>query len=422
MERRFRKLRHGLAAVAALVSFGVAAQQDPELARLLKAAAERNPELLAARREAQAAASRVEPAAALDDPMLEAGLLNVPAESLSLRREDMTMKMIGISQRLPYPGKRQLRREAAQKEAQASASAAEEVLNRVQRDVKAAYLDLWLADESLRLTNTNLRVLEQLASIAESRYAVGQATQADVFRAQTQLSRMHEDVLKLERERPAQEAGLVRAAGGDGAAGVIPRAPQSREADLRLDALRAAARASRPQLLAQQRMVERGTAQLDLAKKEYYPDFDVRFSYGQRDNFQAMRREDMVSFTVAINLPIWGEKKLEPRVTEAVSMRGQAESMYQARLNELDAMLRQQVAAALQALRSVRLYEGSLLPQARLTADASISAYRVGRADFSSVLDGRMTVLNAEIGRAASVATYHKALAEIEFLTGAPLP
>jgi cobalt-zinc-cadmium efflux system outer membrane protein len=420
MERKFGKLRHGLAAVAVLLSFGAAAQEDSELARLLNAAAERNPEVLAAHKEAEAAASRIEPAAALDDPMLEAGLLNVPAQSLSLRREDMTMKMIGISQRLPYPGKRQLRRDAAQKEAEASTSAASEVLNRVRRDVKVAYRDLWLVDESLRLAQANLRVLEQVASIAESRYSVGQTTQADVFRAQTQLSRMHEEVLKLERERPVQEAELVRAAGG-GEAGVTPRAPQPREAELRLDALRSAARASRPQLLVQQRMVERSTAQLDLARKEYYPDFDVRFSYGQRDNFQAMRREDMISFTVAINLPIWGEKKLEPRVAEAASMRGQAESGYQARLNEVDAMLRQQVAAAQQALRSVRLYEGSLLPQARLTAEASMSAYRVGRADFPSLLESRMTVLNAEIGRAAGVAAYNKALAEIEFLTGASL-
>jgi outer membrane protein TolC len=231
---------------------------------------------------------------------------------------------------------------------------------------------------------------------------------------------MQEEVIKHERELHVEEAELVRRARG-GEAGVTPRARQPREAGLRLGALRSAASGSRPQLLVQQRMVERSTAQLDLARKEYYPDFDVRFSYGQRDNFQAMRREDMISFTVAINLPIWGEKKLEPRVAEAASMRGQAESGYQARLNEVDAMLRQQVAAAQQALRSVRLYEGSLLPQARLTAEASMSAYRVGRADFPSLLESRMTVLNAEIGRAAGAAAYNKALAEIEFLTGASL-
>jgi outer membrane protein TolC len=423
MEGKIARLLRGVCAamVGLLLSFAGAAQEDPELALLLKEAAERNPELLAARREAEAAASRVESAAALDDPMLEAGLVNVPAQSFSLRREDMTMKVIGISQRLPYPGKRDLRREAARRDAEASAGGANEVLNRVQRDVKAAYLDLWLADESLRLTESNLRLLEQLRSIAESRYSVGQSTQADVFKAQTQLSRMQEERIKLGRERPVLEAELNRAAGRDGSAAVKPRAPQLREADLRLEALRAAARAGRPQLLAQQRLVDRSAAQLDLAKKDYYPDFDLRFSYGQRDNFQDMRREDLISFTVAINLPVWGKNKREPRVAEAESMRSQAAAMYQARLNEIDSMLRQQVAAAEQALRSVRLYEGALIPQARLTADASLSAYRVGRVDFFSLLDSRMTVFNAEIGHAAAVVAYNKALAEVEFLTGVGL-
>jgi len=161
--------------------------------------------------------------------------------------------------------------------------------------------------------------------------------------------------------------------------------------------------------------------QLELAKKDYYPDFDVRFSYGQRDNYQGVRREDLISFTVAMNLPVWGEKKRDPRVAEAQSAFGQSGSMLQARLNETDSMLRQQVAAAGQALRSARLYEASLIPQARLTADASLSAYRVGRVDFFTLLDSRMTVFNAEIGRAASLVAYNKALAEIEFLTGAAL-
>jgi outer membrane protein TolC len=168
-------------------------------------------------------------------------------------------------------------------------------------------------------------------------------------------------------------------------------------------------------------MMDRSMKALDLARKDYYPDFDVRFSYGQRDNYQEMRREDMISFTVAINLPVWRESKREPRVAEAEAMREQAAAMYQARLNELDAMLRQQVAAAEQTLKSVRLYENALIPQARLTADASLSAYRVGRVDFFTLLDSQMTVFGAEIGYAASLAAYNKALAELEFLTGATL-
>jgi outer membrane protein TolC len=265
-------------------------------------------------------------------------------------------------------------------------------------------------------------VLEQYLSIAEARYGVGQGTQADVLKAQTQVSKMLEELIKLGRERPMLEAELNRAAGRGGAPGsVTPPPAQARAMSLALEELRAAARANRPQLAAQQRMVDRNVAAVALAQKDYYPDFDLRFSYGQRDNSVDMKREDMISFTVAINLPVWGQSKRDPRVAEAEAMRAQAVTMYQARLNELDAMLRQQVAAAEQALKSVRLYETGLLPQARLTADASLAAYRVGRVDFFSLLDSRMTVFNAEVGYAASLAGYNKALGEIEFLVGKPL-
>jgi len=395
---------------------------DPQLAALVAEAAQNNPDVRAAQREVAAVRSRIAPAGALDDPMLEVGVLNLPTPSLSFSREDMTMKMIGLTQRLPYPGKRDLRRDLAAKEAEAVEQNLQELVNRVRRDVKVAYFDLGLVDESLRLTQSNRRVLEQFLSIAEVRYGVGQGMQADVLKAQTQVSKMLEELIKLGRERPMLEAELNRATGrGATPRAVTPGPARALALSLRLDELRTAGRAKRPQLLAQQRMMDRSTKALELAHNDYYPDFDVRFSYGQRDNTQDMRREDMISFTVAINLPVWRQSKREPRVAEAEAMRDQASAMYQARLNELDAMLRQQVAAAEQTLKSVRLYESALLPQARLTADASLSAYRVGRVDFFTLLDSRMTVFNAEIGYAASIAAYNKALAEVEFLTGAPL-
>jgi cobalt-zinc-cadmium efflux system outer membrane protein len=418
------KISHCMAAVVLALALPVAAQEpvDPQLAALLAEAAQNNPDLQAARREANAARSRVSPAGALDDPMLEAGVLNYPVESRSFKTEDMTMKMIGFAQRLPYPGKRALRRDVAEDEALAVESNLQELVNRVRRDVKVAYFEVGFVDESLRLAERNRRVLEQYLSIAEARYGVGQGTQADVLKAQTQVSKMLEELIKLGRERPMLEAELNRAAGrGAAPAAINPPPAQARDVALRLDELRASARENRPQLAAQQRMMDRNAKAVELARKDYYPDFDVRVSYGQRDNFQDMRREDMISFTVAINLPVWRESKRDPRVAEAEAMRGQASAMYQARLNELDAMLRQQVAAAEQSLKSVRLYETGLLPQARLTADASLAAYRVGRVDFFSLLDSRMTVFNAEVGYAASLAAYNKALAEIEFLVGKSL-
>ena len=393
---------------------------DAQLQQLIAEAARNNPEIRAAGNERLAAQHRVSPAGALDDPMLEAGLINALLPNPRSNREDMTMKMLGLSQRFPFPGKRDLRQSVASRDAESVAHAYQETVNRVVRDVRTTYVDLAYIAESARLVEKNKHNLGQFLRISESRYAVGQGTQADVLKAQTQLSKMADELLKLGRERQAMEAELTRALGRGADTGVpVPATLTLREAALPLEMLREAALRNRPQLRALRSLIERNGKTLDLARRDYYPDFDVKVAYGQRDKTpDGMRRDDMLSFTVAINLPIWHETKRDPRVAEAVAMRDQSMEMYQAQVNELYSKLRQQVAGAEQGLRSARLYETAILPQARLALESSLAAYRVNRTDFLSLLDSQMTVLNFEVAYAAALAGYNKALAEIDLLTG----
>ena len=390
------------------------------LKELVSEALQNNPEIQAARKEREAAQHRVAPAGALDDPMVEAGFINVPANSPRFDREEMTMKMIGLSQRFPYPGKRGLRQDVATKDAETVGYGYQETVNRVAREVKTAYFDLGLTLEMTRLVEKNKLILEQFLRLTETRYGVGQGSQADVLKAQTQLSKMVDELLKLARERPMIEAELNRMLGRSAnLAAPVPEPPRLREEALNLESLRETALAQRPQLLALQSIVARNQKALDLARKDYYPDFDVRMSYGQRDNMpDGTRRSDMVSLTVAINLPIWRETKIDPRVAESLAMRDQAMNMYQAQRNEVAAKLRQQVAIVEQNLKSARLYQSDILPQARLTVESALAAYRVNRADILMLLDSQMTVFNYEIGLVTVTANYNKALAEIDLLTG----
>ena len=390
------------------------------LKELVSEALQNNPEIQAALKEKEAVQHRVAPAGALDDPMLEAGFLNVPTNSLRFDREEMTMKMIGLSQRFPYPGKRGLRQDVATKDAETAGYGYQETVNRVAREVRTAYFDLGLTLEMTKLVEKNKLILEQFLRLTETRYGVGQGSQADVLKAQTQLSKMVDELLKLARERPMIEAELNRMLGRSAKlAAPVPEPPQLREETLNLEALRETALARRPQLLALQSIVARNEKALDLARKDYYPDFDVRMSYGQRDNMpDGTRRADMVSLTVAINLPVWRENKIDPRVAESLAMRDQAMNMYQAQRNEVAAKLRQQVATVEQNLKSARLYQTAILPQARLTVESALAAYRVNRADILMLLDSQMTVFNYETGLVTAMANYNKALAEIDLLTG----
>lgn len=398
------------------------ADNSPLLASLISEALENNPEIRAALRERDAASQRIAPAEALDDPVLEAGVVNAPLTSSTFNREDMTMKMIGLSQRLPFPGKRGLRKDVAAQDAQSIGYGYQETVNRVVRDIKVAYFDLGLTLERTRLVEKNKLILEDLLHIAEKHYGVGLGSQADALKAQTQVSRIVDELLRLARERPAIEAELIRALGRNANIPVpVPESPQLREETLSLESLRETALSRRPQLLALQSIVARNEKAMDLARRNYYPDFDLRLAYGQRDNMlDGSRRPDMVTLTVAVNLPVWRENKLTPRIAEAVAKRDQAQSMYEAQRNEVTASLRQQMALAEQNLQSARLYRTAILPQARLTVESALAAYRVNRVDFLTLLDSQMTVFNYEISLVTAMASYNKALAEIDLLTGKP--
>ena len=390
---------------------------------VLVEAAGNNPDILAARQEFEAAKQRAASAGALDDPMLEAGFVDLPTGSLRFNREDMTQKMIGLSQRLPYPGKRALREAVADRDADTRRFAYQEVVNRISRDVKLAYFGLALTRESVRLTEKNKRVLEQFLATGESRYAVGQATQADVLKAQTQVAKMSDELLKLAREQRNMEAELNRALGRiDERQLPESELPVLRTVSISLDDMRAQAHNSRPQLQSLQSAVTRNDKAVELARKEYFPDFDVKLSYGQRDRTpMGERRDDMISLTVAINLPIWRTQKVEPRVLESIAMRDQATSMVRAFQNEINARLRQEIANQEQSFQSAQLYENVVLPQARLTVESSLAAYQVSRVDFFTLLDNQMTVFNYEIAYVSAVVNQAKAMAEIEFAIGKEL-
>ena len=245
-----------------------------------------------------------------------------------------------------------------------------------------------------------------------------------MLKAQTQLAKMTEELVRMRRERRTMEADLLRALGrGADATSIRPEMPRLDSAPLRIEELREAALRERPQLLGLQSLIDKNQKSLELARKEYYPDFDVRLAYGQRDrSVDNTSRPEMLSLTVAINLPVWRKSKLDPMVAEAQAMREQAISMYQGQYNELIAKLRQQVAIAEQSRESARLFETGILPQARLALESTLAAYRVNRVDFPMLLDSQMTVLSYEINHAAALVALNKALAEIDQLTGRSAP
>ncbi len=401
---------------AVVTSMAVATPIEP----LIDEALRHNSEIAAARAEGDAAQQRIAPARALEDPMLETGIVNAPLP-FSLRREDMTMKMLGLSQKLPYPGKRDLRHDVAVADATSVSHAVDETANRVVRDVRVAYDELRLSVTSQGLVTATLDTLQQLVAIAEARYAVNQATQSDALQAQIQVVRMQQELLRLGQEETTRRSELRKLLGrhDEDTASITPTRAVLLELPAAPEALQKAAQEQRPQLKSLAALIDKSNREVELARREYYPDFEVRFGYGQRDRtLDGMPRDDMITLTVAVNLPLWRKSRLEPRVAEATAMRRQAISLADGQHLETRAALEREIASERQQRESARLYRGTLMPQTDAAFDSALAAYRVGRVDFLTLLEARMRVYETGLGEAEAIAGHNKAVAEIDFLTG----
>ena len=426
-----------IAAIAALSTLA-AATPEPAVAAtdaaevLLAEALAHNPEIAAARAAGDAAQARMAPAGALDDPMLETGIVNAPLP-FNVRREDMTMKMLGISQRLPFPGKRALRRDAAGAEAASVGQALSETINRVMRDVRVNYEALRYAATARRLAGETLGSLQQLVSLAETRYATGSTTQREVLQAQLQVSRVQQEVLRLDEDQAQRQAELQRLLGRQRAGGHIDDADDSvdtapLEASMPAELLplpaEAAslpdlARARRPQLRALAALIDKSERDLALARRESYPDFDLRVSYGQRDRTpEGMPRDDMITFTVAVNLPLWHAQRQGPRVAEALALRAQATSMAQQLQLETQAQLAGALATERRQRANALLFRSTLQPQALAAYDSALAGYRVGQVELPALIEARMRLYETTSGEAEAIAAHNTAIADLNLLTG----
>ncbi|MGD9878531.1 MAG: TolC family protein [Reyranella sp.] len=410
--------------VAALLSvivtpWPVAADSPATLPALLDEALRHNPELAAARSRADAADARVRPAGALDDPMLETGIVNAPLSPLSLRREDMTMQMLGISQRLPFPGKRALRADVARSEATSLRAAAGDQRDALIRSIRTSYEELAAVDAEQSVLDAMQATLREYATVAQARYGVGATAQSDVLQAEAQLARVEQQRLDLVRRRTESESLLTQLLGRDSAEKpIVPTAQTLGPEPAPLPSLLDASE-GRPRFAALEADREQARQRIALTRRDFYPDMDVKLSYGRRERtLDGLPRDDMISLTFGINLPIWRQQRLEPQVAEARAMLNERESMLRASRLETETELRRRHATAIQARRSVQVLDTRLLPATAAAQNAAFASYRVGRVDFLTLLETRMRLFEAQMDRIAVILAHNLALADLDYWAG----
>ena len=390
--------------------------------RMVEEALQNNPEILAAREKAAAVREKVPQAGALDDPMLGLGIVNLPT-NFSFSDEDMTMKEVSVSQKVPFPGKRDLMRGMTEKEADAASIDVAEVANRVAREVKTAYYELSHTYSAEEVTRRNKQILENLVRIGETRYALGEGIQQEVLAAHLEISRMVDELLMLEQSRAALEAKLAWLLNRevDGVSG-RPETVVFHKAAIDIKRLQQAAIEANPMLKGLRKMVEAREKGKELAERDVLPDFDFRFAYGQRDDGPGgADRRDLMTGMVGISIPIYYPLKQGPKVAESRADVRSAEARYRAARNEVLYMVASMGAMVQRLERQIELYQTGILPQARLQAQSTMSSYAVNKVDFNGLLESHIRLHRFELDYHQALTDYEKSLAALEASVGQPL-
>lgn len=375
---------------------------------LVEEALNSNPEILAARMKWEVYKEKVPQAAALEDPMFSFGVINLPT-NFSFKDEDMTMKEFSVSQKLPFPGKRPLMKEMAEKEAEAVSTEIQGKIHQVIKEIKTAYYELSHVYRATGVIQRNKELLESFAKIAESRYSVGEGIQQDVIKAHVEVSKMLDELLMQAQRQKALEAKLKS---------LLNRPPETsigkpeevvyRKFPLTIEQLQTMALEMNPTLRGMRKMIEAKEKAYALAKREYYPDFNFKFAFGQRDSTpNGISRMNMLTGMVELNIPIFYKSKQDRKVAETKVDIQAAEAQYRAMKNEVIFMITDMVSMVQRVERQIDLYKTGIIPQASLQINSALSAYRVNKADFMTLLDSQMTLYKYEL-------EYHQALTEYE--------
>jgi len=391
------------------------AKEGLGLAAVLAYARAHNPAIQAARQRLRAAQHVPVQVSAYDDPLVMWDNWNTPE---NLRIDQADNNIFRLSQKIPFPGKLRLKGAIAAKDAERVEAELKATELDTLAQVKKAYYDLWLVYQNLQVYSRDQELVAQFARIAEQKYAVGLVSQPDVLRAQVELTRLINRVttetFALGKAQARLNALLSRPP--EAPLGV-PQDPPPAVVAYALADLETLAVQNRPELIGQTRAVERAHLALALARKAYYPDFEVSVS-----RFVNFARQDGFGLVVSASIPLVFQHKYDAGVEEAVANTQVAQSELR-RLHDLVLFeVKQALVQAQTALEQLNLFLHTHIPQAEQALAASQIGYQTGTIDFLSLVDSVRTVEQVHLEHLLAAANFEKAWAELERAVGHELP
>ena len=379
-----------------LIPISIYAQTaDDSLNALVREALQNNPQLKAARSQTLAQRTKINQVTAWDPPQVGISFYQTPIQSFPNPIKNGMETDYYIQQMFPFPGKLSNMGKSAENNAEMYAQQYKELQRSVINELKSTYFELFYVQKKIEINKENQILLQQLVKITAKQYEVGTGQQADMLRAQTELSTLINDGVNLEKEKRNVET-MLNTILSRPAYGTFPQISVIEDTipSWNYSELSTLAFENRPELKAMHYNIKMNEAELAASKLEYYPDFMVQLMYKNMTG----TTKDFWSTMIGVNIPLafWSKDKFTGKVEENKININTA----QEQLNASKNMVAGQVQNALIKIQSnnnlIDLYKNTVIPQAQQTLQTTLAEYQTGKTEFLMIIDAYKMVLMAK--------------------------
>lgn len=387
------------------------------LHELMAGVLKQNPSLIAEKKKIEALEKMPSQAYALPDPKFSSEWMNLSAANPNITDALSKGINIGVTQELPYPGKRLLKREEAESMVKVEKETLRGMEAKIISNVKETYYSLRYIDKALNILERRKETLSKGIEAAKARYSTGIGISADILKGQTAMTEIENRKLELNRMQEITTDKLNSLMGYSPESNLKITFEAEELPDLSdLESLLKESNDA-PQVQEVKNMKEVSDIRVSISKKDFKPDFMVGSFYRFKD--MAMGGKDYLSVMAGISLPLFHRKdRYKPALEEAMLNRESTDYELENALIETKYNLAENYRTAKQAKASYDLITGALLTQAEATLESVSASYSVGKADFEYYIDSLLALYDYEDEAEAMKSEIFKAIARIEGILG----
>ena len=391
-------LQVAVLATALLPHFAGAAPLTLEAAQDL--AVQRSESARAGRAGVSSASELARAASQLPDPMLRAGIENLPVtgpDRFSSTRDSMTMKRIGISQEWLSGEKRAARQASADAVVAREGIQVRSAVAETRLNTALAYLDAYYAGEELKLTTLMEHHAHEEFEAARARLASSTGSGQEALALTGARGQAEDDSAEVRQLQSAAQVALQRWVGtaADDLAPVAAVPLPTEQAYV----------AAHPTVLAKQFDIDVATRGAAVAASERKPNWTWEVSYGQRTGYS-----DMATFGVSIPLQVAPSERQDRETAARLALADKAEAELEEAKRAATAEYRALTSDTQRLRERIERYRAAVATPALQRTAAATAAYRSNQGTLLTLFEAR----HAEVATQRKLLTLQRDLAKAQ--------